>query len=202
MGGADGDPPASTAGDLYADVVQKQLADEDQRKGSIEQRGAAVVTTSGVLIALLFGFAGFTTTAPGFRAAGATGLLLAFALVAFLIAAVLGILSNWLLNYPVMSHAALTALINQSDKPYPPARYRVSEARIAILTGARQQNTRKALALTGAQSFQVLALVLAGLAVLTIVLASSPGATTKSSPSPTASAQPSAKKTIAATPGP
>src|ERR1700682_4209777 len=76
--------------------AQQPRADEDQRKGSIEQRGAAVVTTSGVLIALLFGFAGFTTTAPGFRAAGATGLLLAFALVAFLIAAVLGILSNWL----------------------------------------------------------------------------------------------------------
>jgi hypothetical protein len=182
----DGNPPppppggnpasAQTAGDLYADLIQKQLADEDQRKASIEQKGTAVVTSSGVLVTLLFGLAGFTTATPGFKLSGSTALLLGLSLGAFLLAAIGGIASNWLLNYPVISVAAFTHLLGQSNGPFPPARFRVSQASIGILKGSRKQTNKKAFVLTAAQAFQVVAVALAAWAVLTIVLAHQPTA--------------------------
>jgi hypothetical protein len=44
-----------TAGLVYGPLINAQVEDEQARKTSLEQRGLAVITTSGVLVSLLFG---------------------------------------------------------------------------------------------------------------------------------------------------
>jgi hypothetical protein len=192
-------PPAPTAGELYADLIKEQLKAEEDRKASIEQKGASIVTTAGALIVLFFGLAGFTTTAIGFRAEGITGWLLAGSLVAFLLAAAGGIATQWLFFYPVIKGEALTKLLAQSNKPLPPARFRVSQARIEILKGARSQNTTKGIVLTIAQTLQVLAILLAATAVLTIFGAKWQSGSTAPSPSPSPPPQVTVTATVTAT---
>src|SRR5438876_2404695 len=48
---------AEDAGSVYADFIEKELDDQRASKTSMEQRAVAVVTTAGVLVTLLFGFA-------------------------------------------------------------------------------------------------------------------------------------------------
>ena len=40
---------------IYSDYIKEQLDAQEARKISLEQRGLAVITTSGVLVTLLFG---------------------------------------------------------------------------------------------------------------------------------------------------
>jgi hypothetical protein len=83
-----------TAGDEYATLVKEQLDGAYAKQASFEQRGIAVVTTSGTLASLLFGLVAAITTKSGFNfSAVAEGLILA-ALASFLGAAVLGLFVN------------------------------------------------------------------------------------------------------------
>jgi hypothetical protein len=48
--------PTANDGEFYADFIEEELVDQRASKASLEQRGLAVVSTSGVLVAILFGF--------------------------------------------------------------------------------------------------------------------------------------------------
>src|SRR5215212_326740 len=45
----------------YGEFVKDELAAQDQRKASFEQRGLAVITTSGTLVTLLFALSALAT---------------------------------------------------------------------------------------------------------------------------------------------
>lgn len=52
---------ASSGTSDYGDFIKDELDVQDQRKASFEQRGLAVITTSGVLVTLLFALAALST---------------------------------------------------------------------------------------------------------------------------------------------
>src|SRR5690348_2751196 len=54
-------------GSVYGAFVSRQLDDERSRKESLEARAAGVITSSGVLVTLLFGLAAITTNTKNFR---------------------------------------------------------------------------------------------------------------------------------------
>ncbi len=87
-------PLASMRGASYSETIKSALAEERATKSSIEQRGVAIVTTSGALATLLFGFGAFVykSTSPSFTNEGIAFLMTA--VVLFVVAAAFGLLAN------------------------------------------------------------------------------------------------------------
>ena len=52
-------PPSGTG--AYGALLRDEIAAQDQRKASFEQRGLAVIITSGTLVTLLFALAALST---------------------------------------------------------------------------------------------------------------------------------------------
>jgi len=133
-----------------------------------------VITTSGVLVSLLFGLAAVVTGADAFEAPTPARVLLVIALVLFVVAAVLGIL----VNAPTdrYQEADTRDLRRLTDARYwegrgPIGSRRAGEVRIRMLEAARVTNHTKALLLLGATIAEIAAVgVLAG-AVADILLA-------------------------------
>ncbi len=145
-----------SAGAVYAEVVRDQLTGELDRKESFEQRGITVVTTSGVLVSLLFGFAALGASGP-IPIDATTPLLLA--LGAFSLAAIFGLATNIPRPYEELEISALQRLVEKTwweAAPSDGAR-RVAEARLVALGSARQRNTQKGNLLMTAIALEVLA---------------------------------------------
>jgi hypothetical protein len=87
------------AGEIYAKVIDELLQQERDRKASLEQRGLAVITSSGVLTTLAFGFAAIVKSAGGPALPIVTRLSLLAALVCFLAAALLSLRINQPIDY-------------------------------------------------------------------------------------------------------
>jgi hypothetical protein len=89
------EPRDARAGEIYAAVIDFELEQERARRTSLEQRAMAVVTSSGVLVSLVFGF-GAVVKGQGAVPRFPTGarVLLALALLAFVAAAVMSLITN------------------------------------------------------------------------------------------------------------
>jgi len=89
------EPGQSGASEIFARVIDTELEQERVRTVSLEQRAIAVVTSSGVLVSLVFGFGavvkrqGHATHLPT-----SARVLLAAALLAFVLAAVMSLMVN------------------------------------------------------------------------------------------------------------
>lgn len=164
---------ASTAGrKVYSPLLKEQLAEERSRKTSIEQRGVAVITTSGVLVSLLFGLAAVVTQAKSFELLAASRALLAVSLLLFVVAALGGIVSNWPLSYSQFHVEDLRRFVDAEywGGPVDTASRRVAEAQVQILKRARRLNAIKGRALLFAMLIQVLAVVALATSVTTMLL--------------------------------
>jgi hypothetical protein len=163
--------PATAGGSVYAGLIAQQLVDEQARKASLEQRGLAVITTSGVLVSLLFGLGAVVLKrAETLGLPLAARLLLVAALAAFVAAAGLGLATNLPRTYTVVALADLRRMVTPGlwDRAERPAARRVAENRVELLAVARQLNGTKAQLLqwaVGAETTGV-ALVAAAVAVL------------------------------------
>lgn len=82
------------ASEIYAAVIDHELEQERERATSLEQRAMAVVTSSGVLVTLVFGFGTLIKGQESFHLSLATRIILALALVSFVVAAVMSLLTN------------------------------------------------------------------------------------------------------------
>jgi hypothetical protein len=162
-----------TAGVQYGALVIEQLAQERSRQASLEARGVAVVTTSGVLVSLLLGLVAATTSAKSFMLPRAAHGPLVVALGSFVFAAVLGITTNIPLPYLEPTAAALRKLHTLYYWEGAPeiASLRVSESRVGVLARARCLNNWKACAVVVAVIAQVIALGSLSIAVLNILRA-------------------------------
>lgn len=97
---SEGDPSRPTdAGPEFATLLEKLSADQDARKTSLEQRGIAVITTSGTLVTLLFALVAVVTKAADFELPRTAQGPLGVALGGFVLAAVLALLTNVPLLY-------------------------------------------------------------------------------------------------------
>jgi len=81
--------------EVYGQFVKDELDSQDTRKASFEQRGLAVITTSGTLVTLLFALATLSRkSGKGFVLPHTARPWLAGALILFFLAAVAALVSN------------------------------------------------------------------------------------------------------------
>jgi hypothetical protein len=142
-----------TAGDVYARVIDELLQQERDRKASLEQRGLAVITSSGVLVTLLFGFSALTRTQQAAPLPVITRLLLIAAMVAFLIAALMSLGINRPVNYaPLGVKTDLQLMVSDmwrdsaADGQWLIAKFRVGEIdRWREANGAKARRLQRAI---------------------------------------------------------
>lgn len=148
--------------DVYADFIKSLVDAENSRKSSLEQRGLAVITTSGTLVTLLFGLIAVITSSTTFVLPGRVHGWLAAAAILFVLAALTGIVVNIPLFY---GQAVITEgeLRSSWHDPASDAQASVTSVRLKSLDQAIKVNSRKAWLLV----FSVL-LELAAVVILTI----------------------------------
>lgn len=161
--------PAPTGATLYGEYLKDELAGQEARKASFEQRGLAVVTTAGTLVTLLFGLAALSTTvAKPDRLGGPERALLAVALVLFVLSAVLALATNFPLKYSGPEAPDIKAHLEADDSPSDAA-LEVALARVHILEVAQRKNTRKGNLLFVALLVEVAAVAVVGVAIFDVI---------------------------------
>jgi hypothetical protein len=165
-----------TAGQVViAPLLEKQLEDESSSKSSLEQRGVAVISTSGVLVSLLFGLSAIVTANKDFALPEASRVLLVVALVLFVLAAVGGIVSNSPRPYPQVQTSEFERFVSEQIWYACPEQTnrQIAEAQVCILKGSRERNKSKARALYVAIITQILAVAVLATAIAIILIETS-----------------------------
>lgn len=155
----------------YEALITGLLSEERDRKTSIEQRGLAVVTSSGTLVTLLFALAALVTEAEGIRLPETSRRLLVAAVVLFVAAGILGIFTNKPLRYAEPGTDWLRKLTVPKVWDYttaPLAARRAAEARVASIESFRDKNKEKVRLLTAAITAQVIAVSALAVAVMVV----------------------------------
>lgn len=143
-------------------LISDLLAEERSRKQSLEQRGLAVITSSGTMVTLLFALAALVTSDETFVLEDCSKLLLAGAAISFSVAAVLAIFIQKPLLYQEPGISWLKTVTGASvwDKvPETTASRRAAEARVNSIASFREKNVVKVRLLTTALSFEAAAIV-------------------------------------------
>jgi hypothetical protein len=155
-----------SAGPILAAVVREQLGQERSRKNSLEQRGIAVITSSGVLVALLLGIAGLAGKDVIKHLPVHAMWLSLGALVFFTGAAILGLATNWASEMNQPSIKQLTELVSDYwSVPATDAEQFVAESYLGSLKSYREQGNKKANCLVWALRLEVLAIGVLAVAV-------------------------------------
>lgn len=164
-------PPASGVFD-YDDLLKDEISAEDARKESLEQRGLAVITTSGVLVTLLFALSALSTKSePTFDLSDFASVVLAIALALFVGAAVLALIVNQPMDYIAANPNDIEPLLEATPiASAEQARKDVALVRVIELRAARGCNGTKATWLVWAMALEVAAVVAVACAVLSILL--------------------------------
>jgi hypothetical protein len=149
---------------VYGEFLKDQLAAQDARKASFEQRGVGVVTTSGALVTLLFGFAALSSTNQILP--NSAKKWLAASLIVFVVAAILALATNLPLPYGGPGPDEIKGRL-QLD---PPKDERAAQRDIALtranmLKDAKKKNGWKGWMLFGALLLEVIAVALVGIAI-------------------------------------
>ena len=134
---------------------------------SLEQRGLAVITTSGVLVTLLFGLTALSVRrAATFVIPDTAAVLLVVALVFFVLAALCAIFTNLPRSYEGVTVAALRGAVKDRwDDSEEVASQMVALTRLKTLASAKKNNDAKGIALVAAMCLEILAVALVGAAV-------------------------------------
>ena len=152
---------------IYADYIKEQQEAQEARKVSLEQRGLAVITTSGALVTLLFGLTARTVRrASTFAIPDSSAALLVAALVFFVLAALLAIVTNLPRSYEGVTVDALRKAVQERwEDSEAVASEMVALTRLKTLASARSNNDLKGRALVAAMACEILAVALVGAAV-------------------------------------
>lgn len=154
------------AGAEFSAYVGQLAVEQDARKDSLEKRGLAVITTSGTLVTLLFGLVTLLTRSDEYVLPQSVHDLLGWALVAFVMAALLALLTNLPLNYANIDVAQSTAVFQGHwDDSQSDGRRRVVATRLKVLETAQSRNKLKGWLLLVGMLAEVAAVVLLSLAV-------------------------------------
>lgn len=162
---------ADSGGAIYADYIREQLTRQDERKASIERRGVNVITTSGVLVSLLFGLTTVLTGTANYQLPSGTKLWIYAALTCFVLAAVGGIVTNIPLFYSGVKPDGLKAATKRNwGDSVDVANLRVASTDVKLLATAQKLNSVKGWVLLGAVVAQMAAVVSLALAVRVILV--------------------------------
>lgn len=173
-----GSGPSSRS--VYGEYLKDEIARQDARQSSFEQRGLAVVTTSGTLVTLLFGLAALSTaSAKGNPLHHEESVFLAVALVLFFVAGVLALLTNVPLGYegPDLPDPRKPEKPSFGDRlnadpedSHEASLYAVADVRLTILASAQKQNGRKAKLLFAALIAEVAAVACVAVAIFELIV--------------------------------
>ena len=157
-------------GRVYEAFVSRQLEDQRSLKDSLERRASGVITSSGVLVTLLFGLAAITTRTSNYNLPHDAHLPLVVALAAFVVACACAVVAGVPFRYRGSSPGGLEAvrIHRWRDREWV-ARRRVAGTEIVILRAYKRANRIKAWLLVGAGVAQVAALVALGVSVALIL---------------------------------
>jgi hypothetical protein len=148
-------------------LVEEQLEEERATKNSLEQRGSFVITSAGAIVTLLFGLAAVVTSRTSFNVPDSARFVLVAAVGFFFLAAMGGLLANLPWRYAEVDEDDLRRLVQPAhwDRSFEVAARRTTEARIGILSSARETNAIKAAAVSGALLAEVVAVALVATSV-------------------------------------
>jgi len=152
---------------LYAEYIKEQLDAQEARKVSLEQRGLAVISTSGVLVTLLFGLTALSVRREStFDIPDAAAALLVAALVFFVFASLSAIVTNLPRSYEGVKVDALRQAVRDrwEDDEATAARM-VALTRLKVLASAKEKNDLKGKALVAGMTLEIIAVALVGAAV-------------------------------------
>jgi hypothetical protein len=144
----------------YGDFIKDELDVQDKRKASFEQRGVAVITTSGTLVTLLFALAALSTKHDAtFTLPASARTWLFIALPLFFVSALAALLSN----APLLYQAVPAPKIRDRLREKPPrdaeaAAKDVAFSRLDALESAKKMNSIKGWALAVAMGCEALAI--------------------------------------------
>ncbi len=165
-------PPAESPGTaVYGDFLKDELAAQDARKASFEQRGLAVVTTAGTLVTLLFGLTALLPTAGASHALpGDAKKWLAVALVVFVVAAGFALVTNFPFFYDAPKADAIKTRLNEDPvRAEAAARRDIALTRTNMLRDAKKKNGWKGWLLFAAMSLEVVAVAFVGVAIFEVI---------------------------------
>ena len=155
----------------YGEFINDELDAQDKRKASFEQRGLAVITTSGTLVTLLFALAALSTRETASFTLPATGRTwLSIALALFFLSALAALVSN----APFIYQAVEADRIRERLREKPPrsadaAARDVAFTRLDALESAKAKNSLKGWALAVAMALEALAIGCVAIAVWIIL---------------------------------
>jgi hypothetical protein len=147
----------------YHALLTDQLADERAKKNSLEQRGIAVISTSGTLVTITLGFVALATRAQTYVLGATVVVLLVVALAGLVLAAATGLVVNLPARLPVVDAGELAAASGDDDLETVRAEH---EVLAHVLTDLRQVNRRRAQILFAALLVEVTALAVMAVAVV------------------------------------
>jgi hypothetical protein len=151
---------------VYGEFIADQLSAQKARQDSFERRGLAVVTSAGVLVTLLFGLASLSTTEKTLKLPGEAKELLIIALVAFVVAAVLALATNFPMPYEVPRAEALKQRLKARPVRDEEAALRdIAVTRANMLRRAKTMNAIKGWFLIAALAAEVTAVGVVGAAI-------------------------------------
>jgi hypothetical protein len=135
----------SSGRSIYADYIKAQLDAQEARKASLEQRGLAVIATSGVLVTLLFGLTALSVRhASTFVIPDTASVLLIVARVFFVLAALSAIVTNVPRSYEGVTVAALRGAVTERwHDSEAVASEMVALTRLKMLASAKKNNDAK-----------------------------------------------------------
>ncbi|HKA69812.1 MAG TPA: hypothetical protein VKG85_11930 [Actinomycetes bacterium] len=161
----------TSAAEVYGSFIDDELRGEIARKASLEARGLAVVTSSASLITAILAVGLFVSGQETFAPKGISVGLLIAALAAFICSALLGLLSNRVMHYLVLSVPSLRLMLNDHWRDdVVEARAVVALAHIGTIETVRAGNDQKARLLIAGVAAQLTAAILVSGAVASILL--------------------------------
>jgi hypothetical protein len=155
----------------YGAYIQRELDVQDKRKASFEQRGVAVITTSGTLVTLLFALAALSTKeADTFELPHGATVWLMIALGLFFGSAILAIATNVPLTYQSVQADELKARLRE-DPPRADdlAARDIAFTQLRELESAKALNSAKGWILVSAMALESLAAGCVAIAVALIL---------------------------------
>jgi hypothetical protein len=158
---------------VYAEFMQDQLTAEEARRSSLEQRGLAVITSSGVLATLGFGSLALFKQRDVVPMPGPAAYFLVGSAAALLAAAVLALVTNAPLRHRAINPPAMVRTMRErwADEEAT-ARARVTSTRARLLANTRSANDLKALLLLAAMTAEVLGVALLAATVCVVIVGS------------------------------
>lgn len=155
----------------YGEFVKDELEAQDKRKASFEQRGLAVITTSGALVTLLFALAVLSTrSAARFTLPQAAKTWLSIALILFVLSALAALLSNAPLVYQAVPVDKIKERLREQPPRSPDRAIKdIAISRVDALESAKKLNGFKGWTLAVGMSLEALAVGCVAVAVWLIL---------------------------------